>query len=158
MKRLSKFWAIVNNLIVSLFFLASGLFEFTTSLFSYDRPLEGTLFLRDAYIQYLLFLGGTTFILGILIIIGMIFKTNFIRRAVIILSWWNLFSSPLIGFWYSYIYTTFIKNIYIIEWNFWTFYELLYKIMLITLPRLYIIYMLREDRAGYLFLRNQVKQ
>jgi len=155
MNRLSKFWAIVNILIVSLFYLASGLYEFVVSLFSYDRSSPGVLFLKDVYVQYLLFLGLASILLGILIIIAIVLKIDFIRKIALILSWWNLFVSPLVGFWYSYIYTTLIKNIYTIEWNFWNFSEVLFIVMLLTMSRLYIIYILREDRAGYLFMKPE---
>ena len=154
LRRISKPWAIFNIIAIFIAHIISGLFGIFRAAVGGEEMLTGKYHFLEFYTYYVYYLGIVTLIIAACIVLGVLIKLNLIRLLVICFAWWNLFSAPLIGICYEIYSANVIKSThYTSNWAIivlWTF----VAFVLTTLPRLYIIYILREDRAGYLFLRT----
>lgn len=146
-KQLSEKWARINVNMIAIFYLISGFFEYLLVM----RGESESYFLLAIYHNYVAWLGFFTFIVGI----SLFFKTDISRRLALILAWWNLFTAPLLEIWWI------LYKVYIKKWSALPD-SLLFMcggvviiIAIITIIRLYIIYMLRIDKAGYIFFKKK---
>ncbi len=149
-RRLSEKWAGINVNAIGIFYILSGIWEYLLGLTQLESTPSGVYFLLDIYRSYLSILGIITILVGFVFL----FRINFARLLVLLLAWWSLFTSPLLGIWFE-IYTSLIIKQGAIE-SFWGFIvsEILI-ILLLSLARIYIIYMLRVPKAGYIFLKEK---
>lgn len=151
--RLTEKWAKVNVKAIGIFCILSGIWEYLLGLAQLESISSGVYFLLDIYRSYLSILGIITILVGSIFL----FRINFARLLVLLLAWWNLFTAPLIGIWFE-IYTSSVIKREAIESSgeFWQFIisEILI-ILSIVLIRIYIIYILRVSKAGYIFLREK---
>src|SRR3989338_7146384 len=154
--RLSEKQARIRILMVAIFYLISGFWEYLVGLAQEESISTGIYFLLDTYRSYAVNLGLITMWVGILIIIGMLFKIKIIRALALILAWWNLFTAPIIAIWWN-IYAVLVKRFETTDsWlGLWVYTILLLSI--ITAIRLYIISMLRVSKAGYVFSKKEEK-
>lgn len=148
--QLSEKWAKVNIVLIGVFYLISGIWEYLVGLTQEESIPPGIYFLLDVYRNYAEHLGIITILVGI----GFLIMPKFIRWLVLILAWWNLFTAPIIQIWW-YIYAILIKKISVTDsWlDLWLYTIVL--ILILTFIRLYIIYTLRISRAGYIFLKKK---
>lgn len=144
-KQLSEKLANIHVRIIGIFYLISGVWEYLHIMEAESLVSH----LINIYHVYVAWLGFATVLIGI----GILYKINLARRLALILAWWNLFTSPILDIW-LYIYTVVIKKIFVSRS---ICFVIIYTIILITLlssVRVYIIYMLRIPKAGYLFSKN----
>jgi len=113
----------------------------------------GIYFLLDVYRNYAINLGRITILVGMSICISILFRLKFIRLLTLILAWWNLFTAPLIQIWWN-IYAISVKEFLVTDsWiNLWIYSTIL--ILIMTVIRIYIIYILRISKAGYIFFKK----
>jgi len=143
--RLSIRSAQIHIITIGIIYLISGLWE-CLLIMEYESSTFPALAVRR---QYLTLLGLTTIAIGI----GLIAKKNVFRIFAIILAWWNLFSIPIIDFLWSMYTIRVIKISNLSSWlNFWVWTVAIWVI--ITGIRIYVIYMLRVSKAGYVFLKD----
>jgi len=148
--QLSERWAKFNIVIVAIFYLISGAWEFFMGITQGEGLDKGIYFLLGVYRDYLIFLGWITMLTGILLL----FRINLARLAAIILSRWNLFTAPLFYIWWV-IYTVYIKKFLTIDLSFFSNSYTIIVMLAMTAMRLYIIYMLKIPKAGYICLRKK---
>lgn len=148
--RLSEKWSEINVDIIGGLYIIFGIWEFLLGLGQLENITHGTYFLLDVYRNYLLLLGLTTFLVGI----TLLFKLNIARLFAIVLAWWNLFTSPLIHIWFEIYTTTYIRKSIIESLPKYIIGEI-FVITFAMIIRLYIIYILRISKAGYIFLKKK---
>ena len=153
-RKLTENWAKLHVAIIGIFYIISGLWElFMAATKGKITGSPDLYFLLSVYCTYLEKLGQTTILVGIGILIGLLFRINFVRLLAIVLAWWNLFTAPLLDIWWC-IYVIMIKKFLLPH----SWIELGIKaaiLILITFIRLYIINMLKISKAGYVFLRKK---
>lgn len=151
---LSVKWARINVILIGMFYLISGIWEYFLGLTQMKWMPPGIYFLLDVYRSYTVNLGRVTILVGILLGIGILYRIKFIRLLALSLAWWNLFTAPLIHIGWN-IYAIFIKGFLVTDFwfNLSSFY-LAVLILLLTFIRIYIISMLRISKAGYIFLKE----
>jgi hypothetical protein len=149
-EQLSKRWAKINVAIIAVFYLISGVWEILVGETQGTGFSGGPYYLVEVHKDYLIILGRITFFVGI----GLLFRINLIRLAALILAWWNLFTAPLVDIWWD-IYAGHIKKFLTLDSSFTSIIYVLELILVMTAIRLYIIYMLRIPKAGYIFLRKK---
>ena len=84
--------------IIGIFYIITGLWEMFVGAFAYESELPITLAGRDTVINYKTY----TFYLGLIgvaIAIGLFNRFRWVRIAAIALTWWNLFTDPIIYIW-----------------------------------------------------------
>ncbi|MDP3731728.1 MAG: hypothetical protein Q8R31_01680 [Candidatus Omnitrophota bacterium] len=154
-QRLSVKWARINVVVIGIFYIISGFWEYFLGLNQMKWMPPGIYFLLDVYRGYAVNLGRVTILVGILLCAGILFRLKFIRLLTLILAWWNLFTAPLIHIGW-YIYAILIKGFLVAD--FWfnrsEFYSAI-LILVLTFSRTYIISMLKISKAGYIFLREK---
>ncbi len=148
--QLSEKKAKLYVIIIAVFHLVSGVWEFLMGLTQGESISLETYFFLDIYRSYLGIIGLITILLGILLF----FRLNMIRLIVIALAWWNLFMSPLLMIWWD-IYAILIKGFLVTDSWFGLWIETLVITVVLTIVRLYIINMLKLSKAGYIFLRKK---
>ena len=144
-KQLLRERANMHVRIIGIFYIISGIWE-------YLHGFQGdslAYFLVGIYHNYVVYLGLFTIVIGI----GILLRRNLCRKLALILAWWNLFTAPILDQWW-FIYAVKIKKIFIgsapsLFWL-WT----IGIIILVSITRIYIIYMLRISKAGYIFLKE----
>jgi hypothetical protein len=151
--QLSEKWAKVNVVIIAAFYLISGAWEYLVGLTQAEGLDRADYFLLGTYRDYLMILGRITIIIGIVLL----FRINFARIAAIILAWWNLFTGPLLYIWWL-IYAVYIKKFLAITPSFFAYTFEITVLLAMTVIRIYIIYMLRISKSGYIFLGKNKKQ
>ena len=130
-----------------------GVFYVITGIWEYFHFLQGdsiNYYLLDLYRNYVVLLGCFTVITGF----GLLFNNNFFRLCAILLAWWNIFTVPILDVWWP-VYSILIKKFLVINswlmlW-FWTGVIILATVLI----RIYIIYMLRINKAGYILLSHR---
>lgn len=151
--QLSKRWAKINIVIIAAFYLVSGIWEILLSQTQGTGFGGGPYYLMEMHKDYLSFLGKITFFVGI----GLLFRINFFRLAALILAWLNLFTAPLVDIWWD-IYVGHIKKVLSVDWSFESIIYMFVVMLVMVAIRLYIIYMLRIPKAGYIFLRKKIDE
>ena len=148
--KLSEKRARLHIIIIGMFYLISGVWEYLVGLTQAESIGSGKYFLLDVYRNYAIILGLGTIIVGIVFL----FKVKIARLLALTLAWWNLFTAPLLDIWWN-IYAISIKKFLITDsWrDLWIASAVLITIM--TLIRFYIIYMLRVSKAGYVFFKKR---
>ena len=136
--------------IIGSFYTASAVWEFLLGITMYESKSPGSYFLLDIYRNYMIVLSIITFLIGR----GLLYKINLARIVAVIIAWWNLFTSPLIGIWWS-IYSIETQKFFItdLKISFWITYLIIFSLS--TFFRIYIIRTLNIKRAGYLFLKKK---
>jgi len=143
----------IHIVIISCFYLVSGICEYLIGLTQAESISLGVYLLLDIYRNYMLCLGIVTILIGILTLLGMLFRLNILRWLALLLAWWNLLASPSIDLWWN-IYAISVKKIEVIT-SFLGF--IIYSVILITIfmaIQFHIIYTLRVSKAGYIFLKE----
>lgn len=150
MSRLSEKRAVVNVNAIGIFYIISGIWEYLIGLTQAESIGPNIYFLLDVYRNYAMIIGGVTILIGL----GLLFKINLARLLAIILAWLNLLTSPLIGIWWN-IYAIVIKKFSATDsWlSLWLYSFIL--ILIMSAIRLYIIYILRVSKVGYIFLKKK---
>lgn len=144
---LSEKWAKINVNLIAIFYLISGYFEFLLMM----RGETKSYFLLNIYHSYVGIIGAVTFIIGI----TLFFKNRTSRLAALAIAYWNIFTAPLLEIWWI------TYKIYIKGWSSRPLSPLLMwletgiLILIITFIRIYIIYMLRISKAGWIFLKDK---
>jgi len=151
--RLPEKIAKIHVIAVCIFYLVSGIWEYLVGLTQAEDISSGSYFLLDAYRNYATCLGKITILFGIFMFLGMLFKLNIFRWLALSLAWWNLFTSPLIGLWWN-VYSILVKKIEIVTLSFGSIFYSIVLIIVLVSVRLYIIYILRVSKAGYIFLKK----
>lgn len=149
-ERLSRKWAVINVVMIGLFHIISGIWEYLVGLTRAENIGSGKYFLLDVSRSYGMNLGRITIFLGIAILL---FRFRFIRWLTLILAWWNLFAAPLIDIWWL-VYDMEIEKISASTSLLMLFIGTTIIILIMTVSRLYIISMLKISKAGYLFLKR----
>ena len=148
-KQLSKNWANFHVVVIGIFHLISGLWELGAGVTTMESTPSGIHFLLDAYRNYLVILGGITFLIGIFLLL----RFNFARVLAIVLAWWNLFTAPLSDIWW-FVYSTSIKKFLVANPSISVYLYTIILILILTFIRIYIIRMLNISRAGRVFLKE----
>lgn len=148
--RLSEKWAKINVVVIGIFYLISGIWEYFVGVTQAEGLSADVYFLLGAYRDYLMMFGRITILIGILLL----FRINFARLSAIILAWWNLFTAPLFDIWWV-VYAVFIKKFLAYTPSFSANAFDIMVILGMTGMRIYIIYMLRISKSGYIFLRKK---
>jgi len=145
-KQLSKNWANFHVVIIGIFHLISGLWQFLLGATGEEGVIVKASIASEIYASYLIFFGPITIVVGILLF----FRLNFARLSAIFLAWWNLFSGPLL--WISWhIYTNNLSAGSLLKWAAY----IIGLFLILTSIRIYIIRMLNISRAGYVFLKEK---
>lgn len=155
---LSVKWARINVVVIAMFYVVSGIWEYFLGLTQIEWMPRGIYFLLDVYRSYVVNLGRVTILIGILLCIGILFRFKFIRLLALILAWWNLFTVPLIAIWWP-IYAVLIKKFFITDSGinpalYSPFYSAI-LILILTFVRIYIISMLKISKAGHIFYKER---
>ncbi|MCX5701162.1 MAG: hypothetical protein NTZ63_06455 [Candidatus Omnitrophica bacterium] len=144
--KLSEKCARINSIIIGSFYIISGIWEILL-IMEGDRLAE--YYLAGIRSGYLSLLGPLTIIIGT----GLLFRSNTFRRLALVLAYWNLFTVPIIDIWWL-IYRVYIKKtsaIYSLSnlclWS-------VGILAVITLIRLYVIYMLGASKTGHIYLER----
>lgn len=135
--------------IIGIYYIISGIWEYLSGLMQAESIPPRIYFILDIYRNYLTYLGLITILMGIIIL----FKVNFARLAVICLAWWNLFTSPLLDIWWV-IYAVDIKKFLVRDHSISSFLYSFFLTIILVAIRIYIIYILRISKAGYIFLKE----
>ena len=139
---------------VGIFCVASGMWELFLGLFAYESVTPLYVSGRDPlhiYNTYILILGLISIVIGM----GIFSRFNFSRKAAIVLAVWNIFSNPVISIFMDF-YLVFIRKISEITMPFPQYVFVLFlNMFLLIIPRIYIIYILRISKAGYIFLKKK---
>lgn len=155
---LSVKWARINIIIIAVFYLISGIWEYSLCLTQMGWMPRGFYFLLDVYRSYAVTLGCLTILAGMLLYIGVLFRFNFVRLLALILAWWNLLTVPLIHIWWN-VYAISIKKFFITDsWLKLPLYSPFHSailIVILTFMRIYVISMLEISKAGYIFLKEK---
>ena len=145
-KQLSKKWANFHVVVIGIFYLISGTWQFLLGATGEEGVIVKASIASEMYASYLIIFGPITIVVGILLL----FKLNFARLSVIVLAWWNIFISPLL--WISWhIYTNNLSPDSLLRWITYT----IGLFLMLTALRIYIICMLNISRAGYIFLKER---
>ncbi|MBL7084961.1 MAG: hypothetical protein ISS43_02495 [Candidatus Omnitrophica bacterium] len=147
--QLSEQKAKFHAVIIGIFYLISGIWEFMMGITELESTPSGVYFLLDIYRDYLITLGVITILVGAVLL----FRINIGRLAALVLAWWNLFTGILIGIWFEIYTLLVIKTGTVPSLLGYILYEVL-LIFACIMIRLYIINMLKISKAGYVFLRK----
>jgi hypothetical protein len=121
---------------VGIFYLISGIWEYLLGLTQLESTPPGVYFLLDLYRKYAVNLGLITIFAGIAFLL--LFRFHIFRLIVLILTWWNLFTTPLIVVWWN-IYAISIKRLLITYSWFALWVYSIIIISVLTFIRIYII-------------------
>lgn len=145
-RALTKKSAQKHIITIGVFYLISGIWEIILGM----EYASLDLFLLNLRREYVMLIGLLSIVVGF----GLLNKNNICRILALILAWWNLFTVPFIDIWLS-IYTIQIKKISTVySWlNFWLW--TIGILAAVTAVRIYIIYMLKVSKAGYIFLKRE---
>ncbi len=147
--RLSERAAGLNGRIIGIFYLVSGGWEFLIGLTEQEAIPPGSYYFLDIYRNYASYLGLVTILIGI----GILAKLNTARLFAITLALWNLLSAPIIYLWWHKCLKS-IKEIIVIDSAFGLLIYSISLLILMSAIRIYIIYMLRISKAGYIFSKE----
>ena len=136
----------IHIITIGIIYLISGLWE-CLLIMEHESNTFSALIVRR---QYLTLLGLVTIVIGV----GLITKKNVFRIFAIILAWWNLFTMPIIDFLWSIYTILVIKISNVNSWlSFWVWTAAIWIIIIGV--HIYIIYMLRISKAGFIFLKDK---
>lgn len=144
--QLSEKKAKLHVAIIGIFYLSSGIWEYLMAASQAEGISPGTYFLLDIRRSYLLTLSLITILVGAFLLC----RLNFARLSALVLTWWNLFSGPLIDVWSEMYRILIIKATVITSLAGFVMFMIL-RILACIMVRLYIINMLKTTKAGYIF-------
>jgi len=144
--KLSEKWARININSIGVFYIVSGIWEILL-IMEGDRLAK--YYLVGIRSGYLSLLGLLTIIIGI----GLLFRGNTFRLLALVLAYWNLFTVPIIDIWWL-VYRVYVKKTSVIYSSYNLWFWSIGILAVVTLVRLYVIYMISVSKAGYIFLKG----
>lgn len=146
-KQLSEKWAKRHIMTIGMFYVFSGIWLYLIGGSGETGVSFGDSVLSEIYSTYAVIIGPITVLTGILLMV----ELKLSRLVAIALAWWNLFIGPFVLiFWNMYTISTGKLSS---STSLWVTVAII--ILIMTAIRLFIIYMLRPSKAGYLFLKEK---